>query len=217
MEITLNSLNQKAIKAALNSNWSEAITLNEEILQQNPNDMNVKLRLGKAYLQASEFSKAKMIFKEVLDKDPINKIAQKNLELAKSQKKETESNLGAKVGLIKEPGTSNEIYFDITEKGITANNFSRGDSLELHIVKAGVMLQGYRGNNLTDLGLLEKSLANKIYEAKKEGAVIKAVVLSGKDKKLEVLLSSTLPIFKSRKQETKPYVKKGALDEDMDE
>jgi tetratricopeptide (TPR) repeat protein len=217
MEQSLNALNQKAIKAALKADWAEAIKINEEILSKTPTDISVKLRLGKAYLQASEFTKAKKLFKEILVIDPINKIAQKNYELATNNRKEESKVKTSGVGLIKEPGTSQDVIMDITEKGVTANSFSRGDELEFKILKGGVKVFGYKGSNEVALGTLDPILSNKIYEAKQDGAVIKAQVVSGRDKTISLLIKSSLPIFKARKQETKPYVKKGAIDEDAEE
>ena len=214
MHTSLNTLNQKAIKAALNANWEEAIKINHEILTITPEDTATKLRLGKAYLQSSDFTKAKKLFKEILDKDPINKIAQKNYELAKNNKKEDDKAGTGKKLLIKEPGTTQEIYFDITEKGVTANTFTRGDSLTLKILKSGVKLIS---DNDVLMGKLDSHLSIKIYEAVNSGANVTATFLSGKDKKMEILIKSSIPIFKSKKQETKPYVKNSVIEDDEDE
>ena len=217
MQQSLNMLNQRAIKAALKADWQEAIQINEELLNISPDDTNIQLRLGRAYVQAGDFAKAKKIFKLILDKDPINKIALRNLELAVNQKNEESSDATSKVGLIKEPGTSKDVSFTITDKGVTSNGLSRGDDLELKIVKSGVRVSYTKAGKEVVLGNLDAPLSNKIYEAKNEGANIRAQFVSGTDKNIEMLIKSSLPIFKSRKQETKPYVKKGAIDEDAEE
>lgn len=216
MQQGITVLNQKAIKAALKADWEIAIKINEEILKITPNDTSVKLRLGRAYLQAKEFAKAKKLFKEILDRDPINKIAQKNYELAKNSKTEVSKNNSTK-GIIKEPGTTSEISMEITTKGQTANGLNRGDLLELNILKTGVHVTLDNDSGNTELGTLDNSLSQRLYEASNEGAKIKAQVVSGKDKELTLLLKSSLPIFKSKKQETKPYVKKGVISEDSDD
>lgn len=214
MQQSITALNQKAIKAALKADWDSAIQINEEILKITPNDTSVKLRLGRAYLQARDFTKAKAIFKEILDRDPINKIAQKNYELAMEGKAETNKAASSTKGIIKEPGTTREVSMEITTKGQTANNLSRGDEMELDILKTMTKIKLIDG---TELGTLDKNLSQMLYEASNAGSTIKAQVVSGKDKYLTLLIKSSTPIFKSKKQETKPYVKKGAIDEDEDE
>jgi len=74
------SLAQKAIEEALSSNWEEAIDKNQKILLLNPNDLEAKNRLAKAYLESGKVELAKAIYLEVLETDPYNQIALKNLK-----------------------------------------------------------------------------------------------------------------------------------------
>lgn len=85
MQINLPVLEKQAIKAALSENWKLAIELNKKILESTPNNLNSKIRLGRAYLANKDFTKATKMFKEVLKADPINPIALKNIELAKKE------------------------------------------------------------------------------------------------------------------------------------
>ena len=105
MSLSLAVLTKKAIEASLKQKWAEAISLNSDILKVYPDNIDAKIRLGRCYLQTKEFSKAKKIFKEVLEKDPINSIALRNYDLAKNQKTECNGN-SAKLStkaLLKEP------------------------------------------------------------------------------------------------------------------
>jgi tetratricopeptide (TPR) repeat protein len=76
----VSSLAQKAIEEALSSNWEGAIAKNQEILLQNPNDLEAKNRLAKAYLESGKIEVAKKLYREVLEIDPYNQIALKNLK-----------------------------------------------------------------------------------------------------------------------------------------
>ena len=54
-------LKDQAIKCALNNNWTEAIHVNQSILEQNPKDIDAMNRLGYSYLKYQDFKKSKEI------------------------------------------------------------------------------------------------------------------------------------------------------------
>ncbi len=82
-----STLRDKAIQFALNNEWEEAVETNRKILKNNPTDRNAKLRLGKALIQLNSFEEAKKYLLEVLDDDPLNAIAKKNLKAIKEVSK----------------------------------------------------------------------------------------------------------------------------------
>lgn len=75
----LEKLARKAIQAALNQSWQEAIKLNEEILAQAPQGTPALNRLALAQNKLGQINKAKKTFKQVLKLDPSNPIATRNL------------------------------------------------------------------------------------------------------------------------------------------
>lgn len=75
-----NQTSLKAIKAALNSSWIEAISLNKQILKNNPKDIGALNRLGFAYLETEQIIKSQAIYKKVLLLDPYNPIAIRNIK-----------------------------------------------------------------------------------------------------------------------------------------
>lgn len=109
------ALPKQAVDAALKSDWKRAIELNLLILEKFPNDLDTKARLGKAYLQTKGFNKAKKLFKDILDKDPINPIAKKNYELAKEKTTGTAKVEANSRALIKEPGISTEMFIGLEQ------------------------------------------------------------------------------------------------------
>lgn len=80
MTISRAILRTKAIDAAKNANWQEAVELNEQILDQLPEDTQAKNRLGVAYMQLNQIESAKKAFEAVLQLDKTNTIAAKHLE-----------------------------------------------------------------------------------------------------------------------------------------
>ena len=68
-----------AIDFAKEGRWQEAITVNQQILQLIPQDVDAHNRLGKAYVELGEYVHAKEAYKKSLELDPANNIAKRNL------------------------------------------------------------------------------------------------------------------------------------------
>ena len=81
MKITSN----QAIQTALTGNWEEAIKLNKSLLIDNPNDVEALNRIGLAYTILGKSKSARNTYQKVLDIDPLNSIAIKNLKKIKSE------------------------------------------------------------------------------------------------------------------------------------
>lgn len=77
----LSELKNKAINAALEQNWGEALRLNLEIAKTAPHDIETKNRLAKAYCELGKLDMGKNLYNEVLKLDPYNQIAAKNAKL----------------------------------------------------------------------------------------------------------------------------------------
>ncbi|HSX39637.1 MAG TPA: tetratricopeptide repeat protein [Candidatus Saccharimonadales bacterium] len=213
MQNNVAFLAKKAVDHALKGNWKEAITVNHEIIEKDPHNLDAKVRLGRALLQVKEFNKAKKIFKEVLEVDPINPVALKNYKLATEKKFEkTTENVNPK-SLIKEPGTTTEIHLEIEAKRITADDFMVGEEITIKVDKKHVsFFKKYRTGDIL-LGKLNNDFAYKLNSAKSQGAEITATFMHGNDKHLKILIKSSVPVFKSMRQDVKPYIKKGSIDE----
>lgn len=79
-------LTKQAVDAALNRDWKKAILFNQQILKQNPKDIEALNRLGRALMETGLKTKAADIYHKVLRLDKFNSIAQKNLDLVKKSK-----------------------------------------------------------------------------------------------------------------------------------
>ncbi|OGC47586.1 hypothetical protein A2886_02245 [candidate division WWE3 bacterium RIFCSPHIGHO2_01_FULL_42_13] len=203
-------LEKKAVKAALNQDWKTAIPTNLEILELKPKNRDAKMRLGMAYLQTKNFKKAESVYKEVLKDDPINSIARKNLELAKQKKAVKSANGGDTKHLIKEPGTAEVGMIELASKKLIADDFELREELEMKINRASVSIQK---NGRTIGKLRQPDLVKRLNKGKRQRAELTAVFFGGHDKFIKILFKSDIPIFKAERQEFKPYVKKGAIDE----
>ncbi len=84
---TSSTLKDKAIQTALTGNWEEAILANKELLKEDSKDIDTLNRLALAYAIIGKTKSAKMTYQKVLDIDPLNPIAIRNLKNLKSLKK----------------------------------------------------------------------------------------------------------------------------------
>ncbi|MFH2086042.1 MAG: tetratricopeptide repeat protein [bacterium] len=86
----MHELHDKAIKAALSSDWEVAVEYNLEILANSPQNVAALNRLGRAYTELGQKEAAKDTYNQVLKIDKYDCIATKNLKLLPHQK----NNLG---------------------------------------------------------------------------------------------------------------------------
>lgn len=212
MQVNLALLNQMAIEAALKEKWHEAEELNEQILEKDSSNLDVKNRLARAYVYLGEFNKAKKILKEVLQADPINSVALKNLKLASGKKRErNHGGYADPKALIMEPGTTAEVKLVLIAKRITADSFSPGESLDVKMEKN--IINFFKKGHSDILGSLNSELLKTIQMVKKQGGDISANFLNGNGKNIRVLIKSSISVFKSERQDVRPYVKKGTFEE----
>ncbi|MDP3941868.1 MAG: hypothetical protein Q8Q49_06195 [bacterium] len=74
------SIKSQAIQTALQGDWQKAIDLNQQILKDEPDDIDTLNRLGFAYTSLGNLKHAKSAYQKVLGLDSQNPIALKNLK-----------------------------------------------------------------------------------------------------------------------------------------
>jgi tetratricopeptide (TPR) repeat protein len=105
------TLHKQAIDAAISCNWQNAISINERILLTEPENTEVLNRLAKALFETGSYSSAKKIYTKVLELDPYNTIAEKNLKKVTSLKKDGVNTASQSMSLspsmfLEEPGVT---------------------------------------------------------------------------------------------------------------
>jgi len=70
---------KQAIALAMQGRWKEAVAANKSLLESFPNDVDAYNRLGRAYMELGEYSRAKEAYGRAIELDPYNAIAKKNL------------------------------------------------------------------------------------------------------------------------------------------
>lgn len=211
MQFSIAVLSKKAVKEALKGNWKAAIQLNTEILERNPKDLDAKVRLGRAYIQIKEFEKAKKIFKDVLKEDPINAVAQKNLEMAKNRRAESSNGVEIKTkALLKEPGTTTEVTFNTFGK---FKSLIPGENIILKTKKKSIDVYKENGKRIMIGSIEDKNIVQKLNHAEDKEMAITAHFIREKDKRATIIIKCSEPIFKADRQDIRPYIHSGAIDE----
>ena len=103
-------LTDKAINAALNHDWSTAISCNTEILTANPQDIAALNRLAKAYSESGNLEQAKITYQKVLEIDKFNTIALKNCQnLPHQPKNKSDKHTQTCLNFVEEPGKTKTV------------------------------------------------------------------------------------------------------------
>ncbi|MFI5265431.1 MAG: tetratricopeptide repeat protein [Candidatus Levyibacteriota bacterium] len=126
-----------AIQYALSNNWKEARTVNEQLVLENPQDIDSLNRLGFAYMKLGRYNKAKEAYKKVTAVDKTNPIALKNLKRLEMVSKGGKKNGGTgEVATLSTPRLS-DVYIEEAGKTKTVELKNVADKKTLSLVEPG--------------------------------------------------------------------------------
>ena len=140
-------LTNTAVGAAINHEWKLAIKLNLQLVKQNPKDIEAFNRLGRAYLETGQKTKAVTSYRQVLKTDRFNPIAIRGLDQAKSRT----------IHLSPSPRSDSPLPMFLEEPGVTKIlNLARlGDPKTLSTLRPGdrvfIVAREYLGRLPDDL------------------------------------------------------------------
>lgn len=187
-------LAQLAIQAALSANWKEAIEINEKIVKLDTSDIEALNRLAHAYICLGKKEKAKNLYQKILEMDPYNIIASKNMEkIAKMNGQSSPaitslptSNLAGI--FLYEPGKTKVInLLNLAPPAILAN-LNCGDKVFLNTKKHSVTITAPDG---TYLGALPDDLAHRLIGFIDGGNAYEVFVKFATTKNLTVFIKET--------------------------
>lgn len=192
----LDPRNKEAIQAALEGFWDKAVSLNTILVEEYPEDSDILNRLGKAYSELGQVNKAKATFEKVLEEDPYNPIATKNLERLSSLRgtgikpKEAGSKPLNPDIFIEELGKTKTIeVLDLAMPKVLIQ-LRVGDEVKLNNTKDAVTIISEDGKRLGKLNPFWGKEISQAMELNSEfTAIVKSTVV-GKDQK-----SSSLSVF----------------------
>lgn len=176
----MSDLCQQAIEEALLNNWEKAISINEEIVKNNKNDVEALNRLAYAYTQTGNIEKAKKIYRTTLLVDNYNFIAQKNLnKITSLPKKISFAKNQSKLSplspciFIEEPGRTKTIQLTHLAPKNIIYKLRIGDTIFLCPKKHSIEL---RDGSKTYLGTLPDDIAFKLLRFLKAGNIYYACI-----------------------------------------
>ena len=182
----LDPRTSEAINAALESNWEKALELNKHLLEKYPNDIGAMNRLAKALSETGALVEAKKIYKKILELDPYNQIAEKNLNRISSLKRghvvtnKSVNNLKGDF-FLEEPGKTIVLPLEDTAMPQILADLQIGDSVDLVPHKNEVTVNSSSGKRVGKVySELAKSLAQNIRAGSNFESFIKSISLAGK-------------------------------------
>lgn len=179
-ETSLDPKIKEAINAALENNWKLALDLNLELTTKYPNDIDTLNRLAKSYTETGNITEAKKNYKKVLELDPYNKIASKNLSrvstINPSDLKDTklQSSLKGDV-FLEEPGKTKNTLLEDTAMIKVLATLRTGDNVLLQPLRNTITILSLGGDRI---GKLENSLGERLIQDIKYGSKFDAIIRS---------------------------------------
>lgn len=192
-----------AIKYALENKWQEAIEANLQIISENPDDVDTLNRLGFAYMQTANLEDAQKTYKLVLEKDPTNPIATKNLKKAQSnvQSNGSSSNSHRSIELInnlfiEEAGKTRTVELKNIADKKTISTLQTGEQVNLVPRRSKIYIQN---QNKTYIGMLPDNVGMRLTSFIQGGNEYLACIKSVTEKNIVVFIKETKksPKFKN--------------------
>lgn len=218
----------QAISLATQGKWDEAATVNQELLDVIPDDVEALNRMGKALSQTGRYADARKALESALEISPSNAIARKNLDRMaglKDAPTSSKPNNGAMGRLtpqvfIEESGKSTTTsLLGLADASVFAQVTS-ADVVGLVVDGATVEVQNRDGQSL---GRLEPKLAARLIKLLDGGNKYVAAVASISAKGVEMVVGETyqsskmsgLVSFPAPEGRASPYI--ADMDVDLDD
>jgi tetratricopeptide (TPR) repeat protein len=218
---TRTQLVEEAINGALDRSWQTALELNQEIAERFGVDEETHNRLGKAYTELGKLDDALTAYRATLELNPLNAIAIKNvnrLEALIEEKADLPKGQAAvDINLFVEEMGKSALANVVLEKGFDPALVAPGDQVEL--VAAGDTLKVVSSARKT-IGSVEPKLARRVLKFMAGGNKYAAVVATGEEASLRIIIRETYqaaefagqPSFPaSKSQEFRAYAKDSLL------
>lgn len=171
-----------AIQKAFQGNWTEAILLNQQLLKENPNDIETLNRIALAFTVIGKIKEAKIAYQKVLALDDQNPIAIKNVKRLTSfnktdskQKKEMTPFLtdGVSEMFLEENGKTKIIELVNIAEPKVITHLMAGESVVLHIKRLRIFVLD---TDKQYIGMLPDDIGKRLIKFIKGGNEYKACI-----------------------------------------
>ncbi len=182
MKITSNL----AIQATLKGNWDEAIKLNKSLLDENPKDVEALNRMGLAYTILGKSKSAKSTYQKVLDIDPLNSIALKNLSKITSDSSDEGATIVVNMNniFIEETGKTKVVDLINLAQAEVLNTLRTGQSLDLSAKRLKIFIS--QGKKY--IGVLPDDIGKRLIKFLNGGNKYEAFVKSSNHQNVTIFI-----------------------------
>lgn len=183
-------LKNQAIQTALTGDWNTAIFLNQELLKENPEDIETLNRLAFAYIVIGKIKEAKQTYQKVLKIDYNNPIALKGLKKINGVAKDDHSIshaplLKTNIMFIEENGKTKVIELvNVAEPHIIAHLMT-AEMLELRIKRLKVFVLD---TNNHYVGMVPENIGKRLIKLMRAGSIYETCVKAIEDHKVTVFI-----------------------------
>lgn len=174
-----------AVTASLENNWEEAVILNTEILEVDPDNIPALNRLGRAYIELGQQDLAKEVYNKVISLDRYNPVASKGLKALSNMVNPCNDAVLVEESFIEDSGTTKSVQLiKLAEKKFL---LSLRCKQRLHLVPHTRLIAVVTDNKQT-IGYLPDDLSLKLTKFIKSGYAYSSCVKSYSENQVTIFL-----------------------------
>jgi tetratricopeptide (TPR) repeat protein len=183
-------LSKQAIALAMQGKWDEAVAANKRIIEIFSHDLEAYNRLGRAYMELGDYTRATEAYGRAVELDPANTIASKNLQrllhIAEGDEDpRLESQYAAPHHFIEEIGKAGVVELqNLSSRGIRARLVA-GDQASIKIDGNKLVAENSRGEYL---GQVDPKTAQRLIRLMNGGNQYSAAVVTSWETKLTIII-----------------------------
>ncbi len=190
------TLKSQAIQTALVGDWTNAVSLNQQILEEDPNDIDTLNRLAFAFLSLGQPKDAKSLYEKVLSLDMKNPIAIRNLKRL-NDGKANRLNVTLNNLFIEEPGKTKVIeLLNVADKK-AISHLRSGEMISLTIKRNKIFALDSENQYL---GMLPDDICQRLIKFMNAGNQYEGYVRTVENNRLCVFVRETKRIKRFRDQ-----------------
>jgi len=218
---------EQAIALAMQNKWSDAIKVNQSIIDLFPQDTDALNRLGRALMELGHYGDARDAYQKTVTLDPSNTIARKNLARLASLKGEETVTATDKVDprmFIAETGKTGVVNLLHPAPRDVLAKMSAGDQVELRPDGRVLKMYSMRGDYL---GTVDPKIGQRLIDLTRAGNRYAAAVMAGEEANLRIFIRETYQdpanvgkiSFPARAeaQAIRPYIRETLLKYELEE
>jgi len=194
MKITSN----QAIQATLSGDWENAIRLNKMLLDEKPDDVEALNRIGLAFTVTNDKKNAKKSYEKVLEIDPLNSIALKNLrKLESNNQSDSPTIIQVNNIFIEETGRTKVVDLINLAQAEILMSLKTGQNVDMSVKRLKIFIHQEKNY----IGVLPDDIGNRLIKFIKGGNTYEAFVKSATHQNVSIFIRE---LKKSAKYKDQP-------------